>query len=290
MNMVIDFLYKIMELVLPFDWMKYDFMKNALIAVLLVTPVFAVIGTMVISKHMAFFSDVLGHSALTGIAIGMILGFKDPTLPMVVLAVFIAIAVTVFRAATNAASDTVLGVFFAMVVALGIVLLSRGGGFSRYTAYLIGDILSVTPAQILALAVIFIAVVMYWIKLGNRLMLVSVNSSLAMSRGIGVLLIEISFSAVVALVVILSIRLVGILIINSLLILPAAAARNVSRSVRSYTIWAIAISLLSGAAGLGASYRWGTASGATIVLFAAAAYCLTAVFRVIRMRLNFLYK
>ena len=283
---MIEILHKIIESILPFAWIKYDFMKNALLAVMLVTPIFAIIGTMVISKHMAFFSDVLGHSALTGVAIGVILGFSDPTLPMICLAVFIAIAVTCFKATTNAASDTVLGVFFAMVVALGVVLLSRGGGFARYTTYLIGDILSVTPGQIFVLGAITVCVFLYWVIFANRLTLVSVNSSLAASRGINVLLIEISFAVLVAVVVILSIRLVGVLIINSLLILPAAASRNISRDVRSYTVWAIIISLLSGVTGLVASYYWGTASGATIVLFAALFYCLAALFRAIRTRLS----
>ena len=263
---------------MPFDWAKYDFMKNALLAVLLITPIFALLGTTVISRHMAFFSDVLGHSALTGIAIGVILGLKDPTVSMVIFAVLLAVAVTFFKSATKAASDTVIGVFFAMMVALGIVILSRSGGFARYTTYLIGDVLAVTPAQIFVLAVIALGVFIYWIIMGNRLLLVGVNQSLARSRGITVFFVEVSFAVLLAIVVMLSIRLVGILIINSLLILPAAAARNISRDMKSYTLWAIAISLVSGVTGLIFSYYWGTASGATIVLFAALAYCVTAIF------------
>ena len=274
-----EILYKAIESMLPFTWAKYDFMKNALWAVILITPVFALIGTMVISKHMAFFSDVLGHSALTGVAIGVILGLGDPTVSMVALGVLLAIAVVIFKGTTQAASDTVLGVFFAMVVALGIVILSRGGGFTKYTSYLIGDILAVSQKQILILAVITISVFIYWVIFGNRIALVSVNSSLAGSRGINVLLMEISFAVLVAVIVALSIRLVGILIINSLLILPAAASRNISRNMHNYTMWAIVISLTSGITGLIVSYYWGTASGATIVLFAAFLYCLTAIFR-----------
>ena len=276
---MIEILYKVIESTLPFTWVKYDFMKNALLAVILITPVFALVGTMVISKHMAFFSDVLGHSALTGVAIGVILGFRDPTISMVALGVLLAVTVVIFKGTTQAASDTVLGVFFAMVVALGIVILSRGGGFAKYTSYLIGDILAVSQRQILILAIITIGVLLYWVIFGNRITLVSVNSSLAGSRGINVLLMEISFAVLVAVIVALSIRLVGILIINSLLILPAAASRNISRNMHSYTIWAIMISITSGITGLIVSYYWGTASGATIVLFAAFFYCLTAVFR-----------
>ena len=276
---MMEILYKTIESMLPFTWVKYEFMKNALLAVILITPVFALIGTMVISKHMAFFSDVLGHSALTGVAIGVILGLGDPTVSMVALGVLLAIAVVIFKGTTQAASDTVLGVFFAMVVALGIVILSRGGGFTKYTSYLIGDILAVSQKQILILAVITISVFIYWVIFGNRIALVSVNSSLAGSRGINVLLMEISFAVLVAVIVALSIRLVGILIINSLLILPAAASRNISRNMHNYTMWAIVISLTSGITGLIVSYYWGTASGATIVLFAAFLYCLTAIFR-----------
>ena len=273
-----EILYKTIESILPFTWVKYEFMKNALLAVILITPVFALIGTMVISKHMAFFSDVLGHSALTGVAIGVVLGLRDPTVSMVALGILLAVTVVVFKGTTQAASDTVLGVFFAMAVALGIVILSRGGGFAKYTSYLIGDILAVSQKEICVLVIITTGVFLYWIIFGNKVALVSVNSSLASSRGVNVLLMEISFAVLVAIVVTLSIRLVGILIINSLLILPAAAARNISRNMHSYTIWAMAVSLISGIAGLIVSYYWGTASGATIVLFAAFLYCLTAIF------------
>ncbi len=276
---MIEILYKLIELILPFDWARYAFMKNALLAIILITPIFALIGTMVVSKHMAFFSDVVGHSALTGVAIGVILGLGDPTISMVALGILLAFAVVFFKGTTQGSSDTVLGVFFAMMVALGIVILSRGGGFAKYTTYLIGDILAVTQGEILVLAVIAISVLAYWSGFGNRLALVSVNSSLASSRGINVFLTEASFAVLVALVVTLSIRLAGILIINSLLILPAAASRNIARNIRSYTIWAMAISLASGITGLVFSYYWGTASGATIVLFAALFYCVTALFR-----------
>jgi len=264
---------------MPFAWVKYEFMRNALLAVILITPVFALIGTMVISKHMAFFSDVLGHSALTGVAIGVILGLRDPTISMIALGIILAITVVIFKGTTQSSSDTVLGVLFAMVVALGIIILSRGGGFAKYTSYLIGDILTVTPGQIFMLVIITISVLLYWLIFGNKLALVSVNSSLAGSRGISVFLIETSFAVLVAIVVTLSIRLAGILIINSLLILPAAASRNISRNVRNYTMWAMIISLISGMTGLIFSYYWGTASGATIVLFAALFYCATALFR-----------
>ncbi len=270
--------YKLVDL-LPFSWTHYAFMKNALLAVLLVTPLFAILGTVVVSNRMVFFTDVLGHSALSGIAIGVLLGFRDPTLPMIMLAVVIGVSINLLKNATKASMDTVLGVLFAFIVALGIVILSRQGGFVKYTTYLIGDILAVTPGQIAWFCVIALAVLAYWYAAANAVILSSVNSSLARSRRVKTLLIETSFTVLLAIVVMVSIRLIGVLIINSLLVLPAAASRNIARNMSSYTAWAVLISVASGIAGLILSYYWGTASGATIVLVAAVFYALCALLK-----------
>jgi zinc transport system permease protein len=273
---MMEFWYSLVGL-LPFEWAHYMFMKNALLAVILTAPLFAMLGTMVISNHMAFFSDVLGHSTLTGIAIGVVLGFVDPFLPMLAFAILLAVGVNIFRRMTQAAPDTVLGVFFSMVVAFGLVLLSRGSGFAKFSNYLIGDILAVSPLDIAWLAVVYLIVIAYWIIFGNSMILTSISPVLARSRGLSIFFIETSFSVILAVVVASSIKLVGILIINSLLILPAAAARNICANMRDYTLWAIIISLVSGLLGLIASYSWGTACGATIVLFASLFYAITAL-------------
>ena len=273
---ILDLWYRLVDM-LPFVWTHYAFMKNALLAVLLVTPCFALLGTMVVNNRMAFFTDVLGHSALTGIAIGVLLGFHDPTLPMIAIAVVLAVSINLLKDTTRASVDTVLGVLFAFIVALGIVILSRQGGFVKYTSYLIGDILVVSPQQIAWFFIIAVVVLVYWLTAANAMILTSVNTSLARSRRINTFLIETSFTILLALVVIVSIRLVGILIINSLLILPAAASRNIARNFHAYTAWAVIISVFSGIAGLIASYYWGTASGATIVIFSAACYGISAL-------------
>jgi zinc transport system permease protein len=232
---------------------------------------------MVVSNRMVFFTDVLGHSALTGIAIGVLLGFHDPTLPMIILAVVLAVSINLLKNITKASMDTVLGVLFAFVVALGIVILSRQGGFVKYTSYLIGDILAVTPKQIGWFFLLAVVVLVYWHIAGNAMIITSINSSLARSRRVNTFLIETSFTVLLAIVVIVSIRLVGILIINSLLVLPAASSRNFARSMHSYTLGAVIISIFSGITGLIVSYYWGTASGATIVLFASGCYGIAAL-------------
>lgn len=275
---MLDLYYRLIDVLLPFSWAQYAFMKNALLAVIWITPVFALLGTAVVSNRMAFFSDVLGHSALTGVALGVILGVTDPFWPMLIFLVVLAVGVNWVQNVTKSSTDTILGVFFAGAVAFGIVVLSKGGGFNKYTTFLIGDILAVSPQQLVLIAGLFLLVIIYWYFYSNALSLMSVNPVLARSRGINVRWLEISFVILLAVVVAVSIRLVGILIINSLLVLPAAAARNLANNIRQYTHVACLTSVVSGICGLILSYYWGTASGATIVLFCCAFYILSAIF------------
>ena len=265
-------------------WLEYEFMRNAFFSVLLIAPLFALLGTVVVSNRMVFFSDVLGHSSLTGIAIGCLLGWADPFWAVVIFAVVLAVLINFFKAHTHASSDTVLGVFFALVVAVGIVILSKGGGFAKYSNYLIGDILAVNALHLWILGGLLVAVVAYWFFAANALVLMTVNQSLARTRRIPVFWLETSFSIVLAVVVAVSIKLVGILIINSLLVLPVAAARLLSKKFSDYTLGAVIISVVSSIAGLIFSYYWGTASGATIVLFCSGCYGIIAFFSVLSRR------
>lgn len=268
-------IYHLMDMLLPFEWARHLFMKNALLGVLLVTPVFGLLGTMVVNNRMAFFSDALGHAALTGIAIGVILGVGQPLWSMVAFSLLLAFLILVVKRANLASTDTVIGVFSSGALALGVVLLSLHGGFAKYSVYLIGDLLSISTSDLLMLAVALVVVLALWLTVFNKLMLVSVNPTLARSRGVNANLFETIFTMVTAVVVTVSIQWVGILIISSLLILPAAAARNVAGNMRQYHALSVGIGMLSGVSGLIFSYYWGTASGATIVLVAGVFFIVT---------------
>jgi zinc transport system permease protein len=267
---------------LPFDWAHYAFMQNALLAVLLLAPLFAFLGCMVIANQMAFFSEAIGHAALTGIAIGALAGLGNPLWTMIVFAVALAFGVTAFRRYSAASTDTIIGLVMSFTVALGVVLLSRGGGFNKYSRYLIGDILTITPMEIIGAAILLICILLIWVLWFNRIFLTIVNRPLAKSRGVNVWLFEALFAALVALVVTVSIPWIGLLVINSLLILPAAAARNIARNTAQYHALTVAISLTSGVLGLVSSFYWGTATGATIVLFAMAFFLFSTGMRLIR--------
>lgn len=178
-----------------------------------------------------------------------------------------------------ASTDTTIGVFSSTGLALGVVLLSRNGGFAKYSGYLIGDLLSIEPGDIATAAVLLAAVLVFWLLCYNKMLLSSISAPVASSRGVRTQLIETAFACLLSVVVMLSIRWVGTLMLNAMLVLPAAAARNLARNVRCYHLLSMLLALVCSVAGLLLSFAWGTASGATIVLVLAAGYAVTLLIR-----------
>ena len=245
-------IYRIMNAVLPFECFEMDFMKRGLLAILLLTPLLALLGTMAVNRRMAFFSDALGHSALAGVGIGMLLGIQNQLISMIVFGVLWAVMISRINRTGGASADTIISVFSSTGIAAGLLILSRNGSFAKYSALLAGDIVSVPEGDLL------------WL----------------LSRGVSTKWVEYAFVSLVAVVVMLSIRWVGVLLINALLILPAAAARNISRTAAQHALFSVLIGLFCGVAGLVASYYLeNTGAGAAIVLCAAACYAVTLPLR-----------
>ena len=270
-------IYDLISVILPFAWADYRFMVNALIAVVLISPLMGILGTMAVNNKMAFFSDALGHSAFTGIALGVLLGIKNELISLIAFGVFIALVITRVKNRGNTSSDTVISVFSSGSVAVGLLVLSYGGSFSKYNSYLVGDVLSVTKRELLTLFITLICVVVIWAFMYNKLLVISVNKELAASRGIKTSLYENIFVIVVAVVVMLSIKWVGILLINSLLILPAASARNLAKNSRQYLALSVGISLVGAISGLLVSFYGDTSAGATIVTVLTVIFFITYV-------------
>lgn len=274
--------YALVDL-LPFEWAepgRMYFMKNALLAILVISPLFGLLSTMVVQSKMSFFSDALGHSAFTGIAIGAIAGLADPMWMAIAFAVLFALLFTWVRRRSGMASDTVIGVFSSTAVALGIFLVTMGGGsFQKFNSLLVGDILSVEPGKIILLAVILLVVLGLWLRSLNQIMLSAIHPALADSRGIKVFWQEAVLNAAIAVVVTISMTWVGLLVINSLLVLPAAAARNLARNMRQYHLLSLLSAIGAGIAGLMVSYYQGPSAGATITLFLAGWFALSFLLR-----------
>ncbi|HHV11215.1 MAG TPA: metal ABC transporter permease [Clostridiales bacterium] len=270
-----DRIYNIMEVLLPFSWISYDFMKNAILAVLIITPLFGILGTMIVNNRMAFFSDALGHSAITGVAVGTIFGITNTNISMLLFAIVFAVFLNKIKRRKTVSTDTVISVFASLSMAIGLVVLSRGGEFAKYSALLVGDILSISIQEILMLFIILILTLLFWLFGFNRLYAISVNESLARSKNIRAGLMEDLFSVIIAMIVMASVKWVGILIINALLILPAAASRNMSSNVREYHLFSVMISVFSGITGLIMSFYLGTATGPTIVIISTILFFVT---------------
>lgn len=250
-------------------------MKNALLAIILVSPIFALLGTMIVNNKMAFFSDALGHSALTGIAIGALLGISNMNISMIIFAIIFALLLNMVKNKTSYGADTIISVFSSIAIALGLAILAQTGSFNKYSNYLVGDILSISKQEIIYLAIAFVAVFIFWNRLFNKLNAVSINPILAKSKGINVKLIDNIFAISIAIMVMISIRWVGILLINSMMILPAASSRNITKDMRSYHIVSIAFALFSGIAGLIISYYTNIPTGPMIVMLSGIIYFIT---------------
>lgn len=275
-------IYAVMDALLPLEALQFTFMKNALLAILLLTPLLGLLGTMAVNQQMAFFSDALGHSALTGVGLGILLGVGSDLVSMLVFGVIWAVLICRIKQTGAASTDTVISVFSSTSVAAGLLILSRGGSFAKYSSLLIGDVLAVTPLDLLWLLLALVIGVALWMAMYNSLLLSSVNAPLARSRGVMTRLTECAFVVLVAVAVMLAIRWVGVMLINALLILPAAAGRNLARTSRQHAAWSVAIALVSGVAGLLSAYAWDTSAGAAIVLYAAACYALSLLARTLR--------
>ncbi|MBO4925956.1 MAG: metal ABC transporter permease [Clostridia bacterium] len=268
-------IYSVMDAILPFECFQLERMKSALLAILLLTPLLALLGTMAVNRRMAFFSDALGHSALAGVGLGMLLGVQNELISMIVFGILWALAISHINRTGGESADTIISVFSSTGIAVGLLILSGNGTFAKYSYLLAGDVLAVKPGNLLGLLLALPLGVGAWVALYNKLLLTAVNPALAQSRGINTKWVEYAFVALVAVAVMLSIRWVGVLLINALLILPAAAARNISRTARQHAAFSVLIGLFSGVAGLVAAYHLGTGVGAAVVLCAAACYAVT---------------
>ena len=244
--------YALVDL-LPFEWAQPGqmfFMKNALLAILVISPLFGLLSTMVVQSRMSFFS--LAFSLLF----------------------------TYVRRRSALASDTVIGVFSSTAVALGIFIATLdGGSFTRFNTLLIGDILSVEPRKTILLAAILGVILVLWVCAYNTLLLSALHPALADSRGIQVFWQEAVLNAAIAVVVTLSMTWVGLLVINSLLVLPAAAARCLARNIRQYHLFSILGAMVCGVAGLTTSYYIGASAGAAITLYLALYFAIATAFQ-----------
>jgi zinc transport system permease protein len=282
----LTWIYGLAAALVPVEAMQARFMQQALVELILLAPMCAVMGVHVVNFRMAFFSDAISHSAFTGVALGLLLG-ADARLTMVGFALVVGLAIMAVSRKTSLSIDTVIGVFFSAVIAFGLAVVSRDRSVARnLQMFLYGDILTIGDAEIALTAALFAVLAVFQVVGFNRLLYVGVNPSLASAHKVPTRAYQYIFAALLSLVVIVSVWAVGVFLVTAMLIVPAAAARNLARSASSMFWWALVVSLTSAVTGLVVSAQpWAhTATGATIVLVASVWFAMSAIAGRVRQR------
>jgi zinc transport system permease protein len=269
---------------LPFDCLQARFMQQAFLGLLLLAPMAAVMGIMVVNFRMAFFADAISHSAFAGVALGLLFSV-DPDWTMPAFGLLVGLGIMVMQRSSDLSSDTVIGVFFSGMVAFGLAIVSRDRSLARdLQRFLYGDILTISDVQILCLVVLFVALMTFQTLSYNRLLYIGLNPTLAKAHRIRVAMHQYIFTGLLALIVMFAVQAVGVLLVTAMLIVPAAAARNLARNAGAMFWWALLISLSSSMTGLLVSAQdWArTATGATVILIACGWFGLSLLPGVLR--------
>lgn len=267
-----------------FDCLRPSFMRQALVGLLLITPMAATLGIHLLHFRMTFYAEAVSHSAFAGVALGLLLATRpDWTVPLLGLAV--GLAILAIQRHSLLSSDAVIGVVFATVMAFGLAIVSRHPGITRdLPRFLYGDILTLDRAGVRRLAGLFPVVMGFQAWSFNRLLYIGVHSSLAQAHRVRVGAYRVAFAGLVAVLIMLSVPAVGVLLVTALLVVPAATARNLAKAAGPTFWWAVAVGMGSAAVGLIVSAQpWArTATGPTIVLCGFVAFAVSQIYAAIR--------
>ncbi len=273
--------------------LAYGFIVNALVAGLIVGPVLGSLGTLVVVKRHAFFSEAVGHAALTGVALGILVGepYSGPYGALFGYCLLFGIALNYLRNRTGLSADTLIGVALSMSLALGAsVLLVLAGKINIHILenVLFGSVLTVTGADIAILAVVGACVLALTFGFYNRFMLASFNAELAAVRGVPVKALDYLFVILVTVVTVASVKIIGAILVGALLVIPAAAARTVATSLRGFLRLSMLFATLSAIVGVIAPMELDipVPSGAAIILTAGSLFLLAALARATLPRLR----
>lgn len=265
---------------------NYAFVVNGFLCAFVVGPLLGGIGTMVVIKRMAFFSQAIGNAALTGVAIGVIIGesYTAPYVSMFSFCILFALVLNFSKNRTKMSSDTLIGVFLSISLAIGATTLlwvSARVNTHILDTVMFGSILTVNDTDMNVLLVTALITALVALPLYNRMLLASLNPSLAHVRGVKVHLLEYVFVLLVTILTVACVKIVGAVLVEALLLIPAAAARNLNRTIRGFVIWSVIFSTVSCLIGIYAPLRWElpVPSGGAIILTAAMIFLATMIIR-----------
>ena len=245
-----------------------DFLLRALLAGIATALISGPLGVFVIWRRMAYFGDTLSHSAVLGVALGLLFSF-NVSFGILLSSVAVAVLLLLFQGQKNQSSDSLLGIIAHTALSLGLVVFSFvEGGNTELNAWLFGDILTVTWNDLLYISV---AVVLVWGLLAiiwKSLLTITIDEELAKVEGINVALVSLVYTLLIAILVAVAMKIVGALLITSLLIIPAASARPLSQTAEQMALYAIGVGIIAVLGGLTFSFIWDTPAAPSIVVVA----------------------
>lgn len=265
--------------------LAYEFMRRAFLVVLLAGFLSSLVGFFVVSQRLAFAGHGVAHSAYGGLALGLLLGTSSFWIGTL-FAVTVALLIGWTTRRGRLPEDTTIGILLAAAMALGTAILSRVPGYVDLFSLLFGNVLAAQTAEVRALALIGGAVALFVILRFHDLLSMAFSEELARIDGRPVAFLYYGLLVAVALVVMVSVRAVGVVLASALLVIPTAAARQLASNYRQVLGLSMAVSLLSGVVGLMLSFFWDLPSGASIVLVATAFFGLSLAGRRWRERLR----
>lgn len=275
------------------EYFKYSFVINSLLSSLFIGPILGGLGTMVVTKRMAFFSEAIGHAALAGIALGVLLGepYESPYIMLFSYCIVFAILINFTKNRTKMSSDTLIGIFLSISIALGgtlIIFVSSKVNTHMLESVLFGSILTVTDKDLFVLFLASIILLIIVIPNFNSMLLSSFNENLAVVKGVKVKLLEYLFILLITLVTVSSIKIIGASLVEALFLIPAASAKNLSTSIKSFFFYSIVFSLISCILGiiLPLYFDITIPSGGAIILVASVIFFLTVIIKNVNNKLK----
>jgi zinc transport system permease protein len=272
-----------------YDWFEYPFLVRGFLCVLLLAPLLGGLSHLVVARRMAFFSAALGQAAITGVCVGLLIGepLNAPYGGMFGFSLLSALGMVYAKRRSNLPPDTLIGVFLALTLGLGLCLLvavTRQFNVHQVESVLFGSLLTVTDIDLALLVVAGIGVAVLLMRYYNELLLDSLSQPLAAARGINSAFLEYGFAVVLTIAILVSLKMIGALLVEALVVVPAAAARNLAGGTRAYLVWSVIIEFAAGAGGLAASTRLLVPTGAAVVLAATLIFFVTLAVGAVRRR------
>jgi zinc transport system permease protein len=256
-----------------------DFLARAVLAGVMVAVVAGPLGAFMVWRRMAYFGDTLAHSGLLGVALGFLLGL-NLNLMVTVVCVLVAVILVLLQRRQELASDTLLGILAHSTLSLGLVAVAFVEGLRvDLMAYLFGDILAVARSDLLAIALGGAFALVLLILLWRPLLAITVHEELARIEGVPVLAVRLGLMLLIALVIASAMQVVGVLLITSLMIIPAATARRFARTPEQMALFAAGIGVLAVLGGIWGSLAYDTPTGPSIVVAAMLAFVVASLLR-----------